>query len=511
MSEATKAGSRTLAPRPNAWPGTPILAAIAVLGGLCVALSQPAPAKPPEAAAPPVAAPAAIPEKSIAVLPFANSSPDKGQDYFADGLTEEMIELLGQVPELHVPARTSSFYFKGKNEPVAGMAQQLKVAHLLQGSVRKSGKRLQITAQLIRADSGKHLWSQTYDRDNTDIFAVQDDIAKAVAGALKVKLTAGRQTSGSRGTTSTEAYGQYLLGRELYRRGNLDGYRHATEAYGKAVALDPNYAAAYAGLAVAEADVADQTGDMSGIGRAVQVADQAITLAPRDANGYAARSYIRTGWLWDWSGAQADIEKALAIDPRNSEVQHRYSGLLNSLGRLPQALAAQKTATDLDPLSSDAWESLGRMYMVSGNYASADAALRRAVQLDPSSAYALNNLGQLRLLQGNPAEGLKVFQKVKLEFLRLCGLAISQHALGHEKESKQALDELIARHTKDAAYQIAQVYAMSGATNKAFEWLERAYEQKDGGLSSMKTDPMLASLRGDPRFDGLLRRLKLLV
>src|SRR2546430_8203027 len=188
--------------------------------------------------------PDTISQKSIAVLPFVNMSSDKEQEYFSDGLTEEMINLLGQVPELRVPARTSSFYFKGKNETIANIARQLRVAQVLEGSVRKAGKRLRITAQLIRADNGYHVCSQVYDRVDTDVFVVQDDIAKAVVSALQLKLGAGVQDTGSRGTTNTEAYSQYLLGRHLDQRDSLENLRSAVEAYSRATALDPNYAAA---------------------------------------------------------------------------------------------------------------------------------------------------------------------------------------------------------------------------------------------------------------------------
>jgi TolB-like protein/Flp pilus assembly protein TadD len=372
----------------------------------------------------------AIPEQSIAVLPFVNMSSDKEQEYFSDGLTEQMIELLSQVPDLRVPARTSSFYFKGKNEPIASMAQQLKVAHVLEGSVRKAGKRLRITAQLIRADSGYHLWSQTYDRDDTDIFAVQDEIAQAVVSALKLKLAAGAQVTGSRGTTNTEAYNQYLLGRQLYRRSTPEGYRHSVEAYRKAIALDPNYAAAYAGLALSEAFVGDLTGDTQGaVERAGQNADKAITLAPNDATGYATRSFIRSTLLWDWAGAQADIEKALSLDPHNSDVQHRYAYLLDSLGRLPEAIAAQKKATELDPLSPNSWTNLGYSYTEAGNYVAADAAFGRAIELEPTHTYALYNLAILRLLQGQAQEAITVAQNIDNDALRLTGIAIAEHTL----------------------------------------------------------------------------------
>lgn len=453
-------------------------------------------------------APTTLPEKSIAVLPFVNMSSDKEQDYFSDGLTEEMIELLGQVPDLRVPARTSSFYFKGKNETIANMARQLKVAYVLEGSVRKAGKRLRITAQLIRADNGYHLWSQAYDRDDTDVFAVQDDIAKAVVSALQVKLAAGVEETGSRGTTNTEAYNEYLLGRELYRRGGLEALRHAVAAYSQAIALDANYAAAYVGLALAEALLADLTGDRSGIERAGHDVDKAIALAPNDANGYAQRSFIRDGWRWDWSGAQADIDKALTLDPRNSEVQHRYANLLDAQGRLPEAIAVVKKAIELDPLSSPTWNHLGLFYTEMGDYVSADAALGRAIELEPTSVIALNNLGNLRLLQGKSQEALAAFRKRDDEAYRLTGIAMAEHTLGHAKESQQALDELIAKHAQDSPDSIAEVFAWRGEKDRAFEWLERAYEQRDSDLSDIKVDPMLKSLRADPRYNALLRKMK---
>jgi TolB-like protein len=446
----------------------------------------------------------------VAVLPFVNMSSDKEQAYFSDGLTEELITLLGRVPDLRVPARTSSFYFKGKDETIANIAQQLRVRYVLEGSVRKAGQRLRITTQLIRADNAYLLWSQTYERDDSDVFAVQDDIAKAVVAALQIKLAAGLQVAGSRGTTSTEAYDQYLLGRQLDRRDSLEGYRLAVAAYSKAIALDPNYAAAYAGLALAEAYLADLTGDTTeGIKRAQQSVDKAIALAPTDAIGHAARSFIRATWLWDWSGAQADIEKALIFDPRNSDVQHRYASLLDSVGRLSEAIAAQKHAVELDPLSSNAWENLGRYYTDRGDYAEADAALGRAIDIEPTSVFALNNLGTLRLLQGKGQEALEVFQRIDSGAFRLYGIAMAEHTLGNVKESRQALEETVAKYAQQNAYQIAEAFGWCGEKEQAFEWLERAYQQRDGGLSEINDDPALSSVHADPRYKALLRRINL--
>ena len=456
----------------------------------------------------PATGPSAISEKSIAVLPFVNMSSDKEQEYFSDGLAEELLDLLAKTPGLHVIARTSSFSFKGKSEDIPTIASKLKVANVLEGSVRKSGTRLRVTTQLIRADNGEHIWSETYDRELKDVFKVQDEIAGAVVAALKLKL-APTQESSSHGTTNTEAYNQYLLGRQFWNRRNLDGYRRAVEAYRKAISLDPDYAAAYAGLATAQNYVADATGDLAGFKQAQAAAEKAVALAPEQADGYVARGYIRTTVSWDWVGAEADLAKALELDAGDSTVQRRYGQLLASLGRLPEAIAATKKAIELDPLSEPAWQTLEQFLISRGDFSAAHEANRRALEINPESAYALNDLGMIQLLQGHAAEALETFRKIETGMFRLTSLAMVEHTLGHAKESQQALDEAIAKHASDAAYQIAEAYAWRGEKDKAFEWLERAYRQEDGGLSAVKLDPLLVSIRSDPRFHALLRKINL--
>jgi TolB-like protein len=225
----------------------------------------------------------ALPERSIAVLPFVDMSEKHDQEYFSDGLSEELIDMLTKVPDLRVPARTSSFFFKGKSDDIAAIAQKLRVAHVLEGSVRKSANTVRVTAQLIRADNGYHLWSETYDRELKDVFKVQDEIAGAVVTALKLKLERGQQVSSSHQTSIPEAYNQYLLGRQFFERFNSDGFRRAVDAYRKAVALDPHYAAAYAELALAELFVSDGT-DAAANQRALAAADKAVALAPDEAD-----------------------------------------------------------------------------------------------------------------------------------------------------------------------------------------------------------------------------------
>jgi TolB-like protein len=454
------------------------------------------------------AAAVAITDKSIAVLPFVDMSEKHDQEYFSDGLSEELIDMLTKVPELRVPARTSSFYFKGKQTTIADIAKALSVAHVLEGSVRKSRNTLRITAQLIRVDNGYHVWSETYDRKLDDIFKIQDEIAGAVVTALRVHLLP-TQPVVSHGTLNAEAYNQLLLGRQFQNRGTLDDRRRAVEAYSKAIALDPNYAAAEAGLAYAGAYVSDLTGDVAGIKRAEAAADRAVALAPEQADGYAARGFVRSVFSWDWAGAQSDFAKALALDPADSTVQRRFGSLLASLGLLPQAVVALRKATALDPLSNSAWEHLGRYLTFSRDFAGAHEALHRALEIQPESPYGLNDLGELLLLEGNGAEALAMFRKVVNEDLRLSGIAMAEHTVGRAKESQQALDELIAKYAHGSAFQIAESYAWRDEKDRAFEWLERAYQQRDGGLAEIKGDPPLASLRGDRRYKAFLHKMNL--
>ena len=449
--------------------------------------------------------PSTIPEKSIAVLPFADMSEKKDQEYFSDGLCEELIDLLTKIPDLRVPARTSSFYFKGKSVELTTIAQKLHVAHVLEGSVRKAGNRLRVIAQLTRADDGYLLWSQIYDRQLKDVFQVQDEIAAAVVAALKLKLESVPRMAGQR-TSNTEAYDAYLLGRQFHNRGSRVPER---DAFHRAVALDPTYAAAYASLAIAEAYVADQTGDTAGNQRAIEAANKAVALAPQEADSYAARGFLRVTIGWDWSGAQADLTKALELDPGSGVVQRRNALLLASLGRLPDAIAHSKKDTEVDPLSNPAWEALGRFLFANGDLAAAYDAIHRALAISPDSVLALNNLGTLQLLDKHWAEALATFRKIDDAAFRLAGVAMAEHSLGFDEESRQALDELDIKYAEEAAEQIGEVHAWRGEKDQAFEWLERAYRQRDGGLATIKYDPLLASLRSDVRFTTLLKKMNL--
>jgi TolB-like protein len=447
-------------------------------------------------------------EKSIAVLPFIDLSEKKDQEYFSDGLAEELLDLLAKTPGLHVIARTSSFSFKGKPDDIPTIGRKLNVANILEGSVRKSGNRLRVTTQLVGANNGEHIWSETYDRELKDVFAVQDEIAAAVVGQLKLKLTPATP-SAARRTANVEAYNQYLLGQHSYNSENLEGWRRAVEAFHKAIALDPNYVAPYDGLALVEYQLAGHTGDAAGNQRAQDAAARAVELGPDDPNGYSARGYIRYAINWDWRGAQEDFEKAIALDPGDAQFQLRYGELLGTLGRLPEAIAATRKGIELDPLLAAGWESLAQYLTYTRDFTAAHQVSRRALEISPESTFALNALGWLQLSEGNARDAVATFRKIDEEVFRLYGTSMAEHTLKDPAQSQRALEQLIAKNSADSAYQIADVYAWRGEKDQAFAWLNRAYEQRDGGLTQVKFDPLLNSLRSDPRYTAFLRKMNL--
>lgn len=462
----------------------------------------------------PVASVSHAPACSIAVLPFADMSQARDQEFFSDGLSEELINLLAKVPGLHVSGRTSSFSFKGKDVIITEVGKALHVAHVLEGSVRKSGEHLRITAQLINVADNFHLWSETYDRQLTDIFEVQDEIASAVVDALKLKLLPGQlPTSNQHHTPGPDAYTQFLLGRHHLNRGTPDGFMRAAEAYGNAVKLEPDYAMAYTGLALAQYAVAGYSDDAAAITQgqqlAIAAAEQAVAHDPTLADAYAVRGYLRGCYSWDWSGAQSDFIQALALNSVGETTYERYARLLASLGQLPEAISAARKHIESDPLSARAWYVLGRFEVAHGDLESARQSLNRALALAPEHAYGPLDLGVISLLEGNPAAALAEFMRAPIEPFRLTGVVIAEHDLGHPAASQQAFDTLIAKHADGYAYQIAEAYAWRGESDHAFAWLKRACAQRDAGLQRLKYDPMLRALRNDSRYQALLKKLGL--
>jgi TolB-like protein/DNA-binding winged helix-turn-helix (wHTH) protein/tetratricopeptide (TPR) repeat protein len=450
---------------------------------------------------------AAIGDKSIAVLPFADMSEKQDQEYFSDGLAEELIEQLGKTPGLKVIARTSSFSFKGKSDDIPTIALKLKVANVLEGSVRRSGNHLRVSTQLIRADSGQPLWSETFDREFKDVFTIQDEIGAAVVTALKVRLNGGSTAARGYGTSNPEAYNAYLLGRQLHLQATVLSWRQAIEAYEKAISLDPHYADAYADLAVSEYYLADQTGDHALGKLAEQSAQKAIDLDPRLAAGYSVRAFLRYLYSYDWVGAESDLKQALSLEPTNSRVLSRYGNLLSYLGRTEEATAMLRKAIEQDPLQNSNWYELGIALSESGDHAGAYDAFHHALAIRPADNFSKFHLARLQLVDGKAQEALDTFRSNADEEFRDAGVAMVEYTLGDARTSQQALEKLITTGAADAAYQIAEVYAWRGEKDKAFEWLERAYRQQDGGLADLKGDLQLASLRSDPRYMAMLRKL----
>jgi len=459
---------------------------------------------------------------SIAVLPFVNLSSDKEQEYVSDGMAEEILNALVQIDGLRVIGRTSSFAFKGRNDDLRTIGQKLGASNLLEGSVRKAGNRIRITAQLVEARGGSHLWSQAYDRDLTDVFSVQEEIARAVVTALKVKLLPGETpTAKERRTANPEVYSHYLRGRYAMSQAAFTGWQRGVKAYEDAVALDPGYAPAWAGLATATTAVAENDGDptvfVQGLTRALSMAEKAVALAPDLADGYVARGKLRTEWKWDWSGGVADLERALALSPSDARALRIYSQhVLTSLGRMPEAIAAARKATELDPLSGYSWSALGVALCFNGEVDAARNALIRTGEFAPGFDWPAFWLATIDLLEGEPAKALARYERLSLGWMRLTGIALAQHDLGHVKESQAALEQLVRADSGSygglalaAPYQSAEVYAHRRDLDHAFEWLDRAYAFGDTGLSFVKSDPLLRNLRGDPRYRALLKKMNL--
>ena len=458
---------------------------------------------------------AAAAAPSIAVLPFADLSPGKDQEYFSDGVAEEILDALTQIDGLQVAGRTSSFSFKGKSDDLRSIGEKLNVAHILEGSVRKEGNHVRITAQLVNAANGFHLWSQTYERELTGVFAAQDEIARAVVTSLRVKLQPGKSpfASGYR-TAVPEAYNQYLLGRRFVDRGSPESYRSAELAFNRAVALDPAYAPAWAELSfaifVAElASTYDATNPVLAASsrKALEAADKAIQLAPSLPQAWAARGYLRMVLTLDWQGAHTDLERALALGPGDASTRTNSAIIRAALGRMPEAATDASRATELDPLSARCWWWLGNIRLRSGRLDLAERALKRSLEISPEFSRAARDLGFVYLLQGRPEAALVSFERSTDEIMRLTGRAVAWHDLGRVKDSAEALRAIVDRF--GASYEIAHVYAWEANLDQAFFWLGRAYEVKDSGLIYLEGDPLLSKLHRDPRWMALLKKMNL--
>ncbi|HEU4333957.1 MAG TPA: protein kinase [Candidatus Eisenbacteria bacterium] len=461
---------------------------------------------------------------SIAVLPFANVSGDVENEYFSDGLAEELLNVLVKIRGLRVAARTSSFQFRATRDDPATIARALRVETLLEGSVRKSGNRVRIAVQLVRASEGFQIWSGTYDRTLDDIFAVQDEIARSVVTELRATLLGDAEEAKSSGAIRAEVaaaakgrgeggeshrhflQGRYLVGR-FTREESEKGLHHLREA----VRLDPGFAQAWVELARAhmfEAAYGWASVD-EGFGKAREAVDRALSLEANLAEAHAARARILFTYDWDFEGAERSYRRALELEPANADVLRSMGTVAHRRGRIEEALDLFRRSLALDPLSIQCYANLGFVYHDLGDLPLAESAFRSGLELSPHRIAARSFLGVVLAEQGREEEALAEAGREPEEAYRLRALAIIHHARGRTAEADRALEELIGKYAGDSAYQIAEVCAARGEADRAFEWLERAYAQRDGGVTELKPNRLFQALHRDPRWAALLDQMGL--
>ena len=450
--------------------------------------------------------PVSIP--SVAVLSFVDMSPGKDQEYFSDGLAEEVLNTLAQIRELRVVARTSSFQFKGKSEDLRVIGQKLNAATILEGSIRKEKNRVRISVQLIGSADGILLWSQSYNRDLEDVFGVQEEIARSVATALKVTLLGDRFAPAS--PSNPAAYTSYLQGRYFYERRTQRDLESAVRYLNEAIVLDPGYAAPWAALAAVHTSQIDHLyiPREEGRAKAQQAAEHALAINPNLAEAYAVIGWIKTE-DWDWAAADAAFQRALALEPANVVVLRRAATLAAVMGRFDEAISLTLKSVDLDPLIPTTHFNLGSFKWYTGKLQETVTLFRKALELNPESPGRHSLLGQVYLQQGKPAEAVAEIEHEPDIFWRRMGMAMAYYSLNQPERANKELSRLIDDYKDDSAFQIAQVFAFRGERDRAFEWLDLAFNRRDPGLVLMKGDPLLKGLETDPRYMDLLARLGL--
>ncbi len=451
-----------------------------------------------------------IPDKSVAVLPFVDMSEKKDQEYFADGMAEEIIDLLVKIPEIKVVGRTSSFQFKGHGEDLRIIGGKLGVAYVLEGSVRKVGEKLRVTAQLIDTHEGVHRWSNSYDRDIGDALKLQEEIAAGVVRALE--LTVAPVYVNARSVRpNSDAYDELLRGMYALDQWNPDGMNEAVNHFKTALDLDPKsgVAAAYLGFAY---DVQGEWGfvnPMVAFEQARHYAQTAIKLDPTLAMAHAILAAVHQVYDWDPSAADTEMQQARRLGPREPFVQVESARLAMAVGHLNESLASAKESLVRDPLSAPALIDTCWIQQRLGHWADAEALARRALEISPNYTGAHYYLGVVLLNRGERESALREFQKESDEGGRLQGIAMTEFALGRKVDSDATLAEMLKGQAEDNAFGIAEVYAFRGEADKALQWLERAYSQKDVGLYLIKGDPPLKGLEADSRFKAFLRKMNL--
>ena len=434
--------------------------------------------------------------------------------------------MLSKVRGLRVASRTSAFSFKGAKVDIPTMAQKLNVATILEGSVRKAGNRVRISAQLIHVATDSHLWSATYDRQLEDIFAVQDDIAQSVVKELRAALMGEKPDAAANAAVrseieaaargrgeNAEAYRLYLQASFHNDRLTAEDFAIAIEAYRAALKLDPNYALAWAGLSIAYANGTGQgwlgTDLDEGFRLAREAGGKAMQLAPDLAESHEALGVIRFTNEWDWKGAEASFARALELAPHNIRIMRNTMLMLHARGRHDEAIALLRQAVELDPLSGAVYCYLASSYRIAGRLDEAQTAIRKSLELSPHSGFGHYFHSDICLAQGRLDEALEAAKREIHDTFRLLALANVYHAQGRHTESDVALKELIKTRADTAAFQIAEAFAYRGDRDQAFAWLERAYAQRDAGMSMVRASPSMRGLHGDPRWRPFVEKVGL--
>jgi TolB-like protein/lipoprotein NlpI len=460
----------------------------------------------------PASRPAGTNSKTIAVLPFTNLSERKEDEYFSNGMTEDVLAQLVKIADLRVISRTTMMQYKGAKKSLKEIGKELNARVILEGSVRRAGDQIRIVAQLIDATNDQHLWAETYDREFKQIFSIQSEIAQKIASSLQATLSpTEKERLAKPATVNTEAYTAYLQGRYFYDRRSKEDLEKAIGYFEQALQINPKYARAWVGLSETHSAQANYGYIPVGKGhqKARLEAEKALELDPNLADAHSQMGWIKRRYDWDWSGADESYQRALELDPGNAGVIRGAAGLARTLGRFDEAITLMRRSVELDPVSANLYLNLGLYAWYAGLLNESQTAYGKCLELNPQFPDVHSFIGLVFLEKGKPDSALAEIMRETETDWQLYGLALVYHALGKKKESDTALAELIRGYQDGDAYQIAEIYAYRGETDKAFEWLERAYNQRDGGLPSMKGNPLLRNIKKDPRYAEFMKKMKL--
>jgi TolB-like protein/Tfp pilus assembly protein PilF len=455
---------------------------------------------------------------SVAVLPFEDLSSKKDQGYLCDGLAESLINALTHIQDLRIPARTSSFSFKDKEKDISEIGQKLDVKAIFEGSVQKSGNRIRITAQLINAEDESLIWSEQYNRELDDVFAIQDDITLAIVDKLRINLLGGERTKLlKRYTENAEAYELYLKGRYFWDWRTYEAMKRSIEFFESAIEMDPDFALPYTGISDCYASIGwySMIPKETAYERAKETAEKALEVDDTLSEAHVSLANVKTLYYWDWEGAEQSYVRALELNPSNAEAHHQYAHFLTMKGQTEEGVAEMKRALKLEPLSAVINSCLGQNLYFDRKYDAAIVQLLKAIEMDPNLGDPFGWLGKAYLQKGMLEQAKEMFQKgtiaqrLKAQMLGALGYAYAVE--GKEEEAQKMLQQLrkLSEEQYVDPYYSAWINTGLGEKEIALDWLNRAYEEKSNWMITLKPDPFFESLHSDPRFKELLKKIGL--